>query len=239
MTVAILYHSHQPDGRPVKYEAEIMRRLDAAVRVHQPDAQIVGVVREVRPTMPQSWQYVALKHQGDRHLDHWRRILAGLALVKCQTVYLVDHDSLYVPENFADSELPPDQFQFNPDYVSLTRRGWFIRKNEPGCFNCRGPRDLFNEHFGKAAALVADGNVCAWDEPGFCRINDRRGKPVFFRQVCAGIGYWRTALLNVDLRDGCNMTGDYLAPSYQEAVEPWGNWRELWRALQFPENADR
>ena len=232
-TVAVIYRSQQPDTRPPAYEAEIMRRLDAAVRVHQPGAEIVAVLRERRPHVPASWRIVLRSYDPRGHYhDQYARTVDGLACATGATADIVDHDSLYVPEHFAASEIPAGEFGFNPDYVSLTRRGWFERRNEAGVFAMRGPRELLLKHYTAARACLDAGNICVWDEPGFARYDTPQRKPVWFRQVCSGVNYFHTAILNVDLRDGANITGDYQAPSYRESFEPYGDWREMWRSLK-------
>jgi hypothetical protein len=234
VSLTVIYRSQQPDTRPVAYESAIMTLLDAAVRAVAPDAQIVAVLREKRAGVPEAWTVLELPYAGSPYLDGHRRTWMGLMAATNERVYITDHDAVYCPEHFGAPWLPDHigMFGYNPDYVSLTRRGWFVRKDEPGTFALRGPRGLLLEHYRQAVDLLADGNICVWDEPGYSRFNTPRAKPCFFRQTCRGVYYFRAPTLNVDLRDGANVTGDYMAPNYQESIEPWGEWREFWRSLQ-------
>jgi hypothetical protein len=226
----IIYYSHQPDARPAAYEAAIMRGIE---EVRPPEALMVAVLRHRPEHVPESWLVLTQPrdHRGP-YADCYTRILAGLEVASPGPVYLVEHDCLYGPNyfDFAPFDANRQAFWYNTNLWTLTRRGWGRDPGRTVTSQLVADRDLLHHHFDAAMAWICQGKRIVWDEPGKGWANEEGT----FRPV-APLRVWNAPAPSVDIRDGRNLTGDREYSPYEERVEPWGDWREVWRRVQAEE----
>lgn len=184
--------------------------------------------------MGTTWYVVRSEPRG--YLTMFRQILAGLEALETDIAFLCEHDVLYHPSHFEFTPPYEDAYYYNLNWwkVDATTGRALTYEAKQTAFLC-AHRALLIEHYRKRIARV--------DAEGFSRkMGFEPGshhRPERVDDVRSEI--WRSAVPNIDIRHGHNLTESRWSPfqfrtppvGWQEsdAVPGWGTTKGRFRAF--------
>lgn len=183
------------------------------VIVHPPGWEPRGTVAGVDTV------YISELQRPQPYVDRYHRILAGLASVRPETAYIVEHDVLYPLDAFTVSIMPPRTFGYNRNAWHLNRAGFFPVEHRLTSQCVARGADLAELYRARLAWLEA-GHRLVWDEPGMSPADLGGGWQMVDR---------KTDNAAVDVRYGHNLTGDRTAAQYLAAIPGWPAAATLWQ----------
>ena len=148
------------------------------------------------------------------HKSMINNILTGVRVCNTEFVYLAEHDILYPPDYFIDTEYP-NSFMVTMGGYYLDRRGYYKRNGRPlSAFSGRKAAWIYFLE-GCLEEIETRGKL-KWCEP------NARDYSIAMRLM--SVPY-------VDIRHGQNFTGGRNGNKYRETIPYWKRAKKLWEEL--------